>query len=429
MKNDVSWPQAVGRTDDAPLVGVRVLEMGQWVAGPYAASILADFGAEVIKIEPPGHPDLTRSMGSRDPRDPGRSPFFVVISRNKKGVALDIRSTEGREIFLRLVEKSDVIVENFRPGTLESWDLDFATLSDRNPNVLLLRISGYGQTGPYRDRPGVDRIAQAFAGVTFVTGHPGGDPVKCGVTLADFTASMMGAMGVLLAYIAQLRDGAGQTTAQVIDVSLYDPLLQMLADIPANYVRDGAIRQRVGNTHDHVSPGDLYRSSDGKYIVLSAAGDSLFHRLAMAMNRLDWLERDEYSSGEGRIRERKELDRAIQEWTSQRTGTEVIETLVGAGVPATLVTSISDLMSDPHVAEREDFTAILDAVIGEVVLPAPKPLLSRTPGAIRSTAPSMGEHTGVVLREVLGMSELELRRLEDLAIIECSPMTSARGDA
>jgi formyl-CoA transferase len=392
--------------------------MGQWVAGPFAASMLADFGAEVVKIEPPGRPDLTRSMGGLDPRDAGRSPFFVVISRNKKGIALDITSKEGREIFLRLVEKSDVIVENFRPGTLESWDLDFATLSSRNPNILVLRISGYGQTGPNRSRPGVDRIAQAFAGITFLTGRAEEDPVKCGVTLADFTAAMMGAFGVLLAYIAALREGSGKTTAQVIDVSLYDPLLQMLADIPASYDRDGVVRQRVGNTHDHVAPGDLYESRDGKYIVLSAAGNSLFERLARAMNKDEWLEREEYASGDGRIRERSVLDREIQDWVGQLTGAEALRVLVDAGVPATMVSSIADLMADPHVVARGDFTTISDEVIGDVVVAAPKPLLSRTPGAIRSTAPSMGQHTDDVLQDVLGMSEADLGRLAASGVIE-----------
>jgi crotonobetainyl-CoA:carnitine CoA-transferase CaiB-like acyl-CoA transferase len=251
-----------------------------------------------------------------------------------------------------------------------------------------------------------------------LTGRAEEDPVKCGVTLADFTAAMMGAFGVLLAYIAALREGSGKTTAQVIDVSLYDPLLQMLADIPASYDRDGVVRQRVGNTHDHVAPGDLYESRDGKYIVLSAAGNSLFERLARAMNKDEWLEREEYASGDGRIRERSVLDREIQDWVGQLTGAEALRVLVDAGVPATMVSSIADLMADPHVVARGDFTTISDEVIGDVVVAAPKPLLSRTPGAIRSTAPSMGQHTDDVLQDVLGMSEADLGRLAASGVIE-----------
>jgi succinyl-CoA--D-citramalate CoA-transferase len=373
------------------------------VAAPFAGSLLGDFGAEVIKVDLPGFVDDNRRLGTPEPTDSERSPYFVALARNKKSVTLDIRSAAGRERFLELVKVSDVVISNFRPGTLERWRLGFEDLKAANPHVILLMVSGYGQTGPMSQEPGLDRIAQAFSGVAFVTGTPDGPPVKCGLGIADYLAGYLGTIGVLLSLLARRRDEASGPTAQAIDVALYDAILPVLGDIPDRYARAGEVRQRTGNRYPGVAPGNSYRTADGRWLLMSAAGEALFGRLAPALGHPEWLEDARFRTMKDRDAHWEELDALIQEWIGARTAEEVVAVVAGeAKVPVSLVHSIEDLMASAQVAARGGFTKLPDPAFGEVVVASPLPKLSRTPGAIRATAPRLGEHNREVF-QLLGL--------------------------
>ena len=397
-----------------PLDGLRVLEFGHYLAGPFAATILADFGAEVIKVEPLGSPDLSRgAFGPTDKRDPERSPFFAVLARNKKSVSIDLRSDDGLEVLLKLVARSDVIIENFRPGKMEAIGLGPDDVKKVNPDLTYVRISGFGQVGPASQRAGVDDIAAAMGGLTFLTGYPDGPPVRPGMTVGDHGAAMVAALGVTLALLAHRRSGIG---GQLIDVSLYDPILMMLDDIPASFSRDGTERQRVGNGHEYAAPSGIYRCLDDKWVALSASSEALFARLSDA---LEW--GDDFiaplATMSARIENRARLDQAISDWCALRTAEDAVSVLAEAGLPVGVVNDIPGLLSDPHMKARGDFETLHDDRLGEFVVAAPKPRLSKTPGQIRSQAPGIGEHTEAVLRDVVECSPEELDRLRSLGVI------------
>jgi formyl-CoA transferase len=403
--------RAMSVPDPSPLDGCRVIELGNWISAPYAGRLLADFGAEVVKVDLPGVIDNNRTLGGLDPADPERSPGFVALARNKRAITLDIRTPRGRDLFLELVLRSDVVISNFRPGTLERYGLGFDELKRRNPHVVLLVISGYGQTGPRRDEPGLDRIAQAYAGVTYVTGDPAAPPAKCGVGIADYGAGLLGAFGVVLVLLARARDSAAKPSAQVVDVSLYDALLPMLGDMADRFERHGEIRERTGNYFPGVTPGNSFRGADGHWLLVSAAGDSLFARLAKCIGRAAWLDDPRLKTMRGRDENRAELEAAVAEWVGARSASDAVRMLEAAGVPVSAVNSIADVVSDPQVVARHGFTRLPDPALGKVVMASPVPRLSRTPGSIRATAPKLGEHNQLIFTDLLELGTGDLDAL------------------
>jgi formyl-CoA transferase len=397
------------------LAGVRVLELGSFLAGPFAATLLADFGAEVIKVEPPDGPDIMRHMfGPVDARDKLRSLKFMALARNKKSVTLNLKTPEGRALFFELARACHVLVENFRPGQMEKMGLGPAEVHASNPRLIYLRVSGWGQSGPYRGRPGVDDAAVAFGGLSHLTGFPDGPPQRSGMTVADHGAGLLGAYGVALALLAQKNGNCAE--GQVIDVSLYDPILMMLDEIPAAFERLGLTSTRSGNSHENAAPSGVYRAGDGRWVAVSAVSDQLFGRLADIMG-LDAAERAALAASNERVKQRARLDRLIEAWVGGRPAGEVVQAVANAGVPVAIVNDMQSMLSDPHMAERGDFQVQHDPLLGDFRQVAPKPLMSRTPGSLRLPAPRFGEHTDAVLSSLLKLSPERLAELRGAKVI------------
>jgi crotonobetainyl-CoA:carnitine CoA-transferase CaiB-like acyl-CoA transferase len=401
-----------------PLDGVRVLEFGNYLAAPYAGAILADFGADVIKVERPGFLDRNRLSGGRaDPADPERSFSFMNLGRGKRSLTLDIRTDDGRDLFSKLAATADVLLENFRPGTLEKLGLGPELLLERNPRLVVLRLSGFGQTGPLSGLQGTDRTAQAFTGLMYVTGHPELPPVKAGLPIMDYIGGLTGALGVLLALRAAERAVPGERSGQVIDLALYDPVLPMLGDYPERIRRYGEAYERTGNHIRRTAPGDTYQAADGRWLLLSAPSDAIFARLAEAIGRPELAADARYATPDDRELARGELTAIVREWAAGRTRAEALTSLAAASVPAAPVNSVPDLMADPHVAARGGFVEVADERLGPVLVAAPQPALTRTPGRIERTAPRPGEHTDEILRELAGLGDVELEALRRAGVI------------
>jgi formyl-CoA transferase len=391
------------------LQGLRVVELGTLIAGPFAARILAEFGAEVIKIEAPGSGDPLRNW--RQVHD-GTSLWWYAQARNKRSVTANLKEPEGQEIVRALARRADVVIENFRPGALEKWNLGYEALARENPGLIMVRLSGYGQTGPYRDRPGFGAIGEAMGGVRYLTGHPDRPPARAGISLGDSLAALYGVIGTLLAlHHRQANGGKGQ----LVDVALYEAVFSLLESTLPEYGMTGFVRERSGGALPGITPSHTYRCKDGAYVVIGANGDSIFKRLMRLMGRADLAADPQLADNLGRTRRAEELDAAIGGWTSQRGLDEVLELLNGAEVPAGRIYSIADIARDAHYKAREMIQAV---PVGEeeVLLPGIVPKLSATPGEIRWAGPRLGEHTAEVLRE-LGYGEEEQRTLRAKGII------------
>jgi formyl-CoA transferase len=381
-------------TPPLPLVGVKVVELGQLIAGPFAGKTLADFGAEVVKIEPPGEGDPLRKWRYLHN---GTSVWWQVQSRNKQSVALDLRQPAGQEIARRLIREADVVIENFRPGTLEGWGLGWDELSKINPGLIMLRISGYGQTGPYRDRPGFGVIGEAMGGLRYITGEPGRVPVRVGVSIGDSLASLHGVIGVLLALYHRKVNGG---TGQYIDIALYEAVFNMLESTLPEYDAFGVIRERTGSALPGIAPTNAYPCKDAQYVLVAGNGDSIFKWLMEAIGRADLAADPELAHNDGRVRRVEEIDRAIGTWTAARRIDEVLDAMTRAKVPAGRIYSAKDIAEDPHYAAR-GMIAEIEARDGlKVKVPGVVPKLSGTPGAIRITAPRLGEDTEAVLQSL-----------------------------
>jgi formyl-CoA transferase len=383
-------------SSSGPLQGIRVLELGSLIAGPFCAKTLADFGAEVIKIEPPGEGDPLRKW--RRMRN-GVSLWWHVQSRNKKSVTCDLRSPEGQEIVRRLARGAHIAVENFRPGALEKWNLGWEALSRENPQLVLVRISGYGQTGPYRERPGFAAIAEAVGGLRYVNGFPDRPPARPNLSLGDTLASLHAVIGALLA----LRSGKGQ----VVDVALYESVFNCMESLLPEYAADGYVRERSGSALPGIAPSNLYPCKGGAYVLIAGNADSLYRRLMGAIGREDLRDDPALARNDGRAAQMQRIDEAIGEWTSRRSQQEVLDEMEKAEVPAGRIYSAADIAADPHFAARG---MIRDIVAGDgepLKVPGVVPVLSQTPGAIRSAAPTLGEHTDEVL-EKIGFSRREI---------------------
>jgi formyl-CoA transferase len=372
------------------LSDVRVLELGQLIAGPFCGKTLADFGADVIKIEPPGQGDPLRKW--RLLKD-GTSVWWQVQSRNKRSVTLDLRNPAGQEIVRRLVPETDVLIENFKPGTLESWGLGWKELSALNSSLIMVRFSGFGQDGPYRDRPGFGVVAEAMGGLRYLTGEPGRIPVRTGISIGDTLAALHGTIGALLAlYDRKVNGGLGQ----VVDVALYEAVFNCMESLLPEYSAFGVIREPSGSALPGITPSNAYRCIDGTLLV-AGNGDSIFKRLMRAIGRVDLADREDLAHNDGRTRHVGEIDAAIGEWAATQTLDEALAALSVAQVPASRIFSAKDIASDPHYRARGMIQRIVTHAGYELDVPGIVPKLSATPGAIRSPAPTLGQNTRAVL--------------------------------
>ena len=379
-----------------PLSGLKVLELGQLIAGPFAGKTLADFGAEVIKVEPPGDGDPLRKWRMLHQ---GTSVWWQVQSRNKQSVVLDLRTEEGRADTRRLAAEADVLIENFKPGTLEKWGLGYETLAAENPGLIMLRISGYGQTGPYRDLPGFAVVAEAMGGLRHLMGEPGRVPVRAGVSLGDTLAALHGVIGVLLALQARtqsISEATPKGRGQVVDVALYESVFNCMESLLPEYSVFGAVRQPAGSALPGIAPSNAYRCADGQ-VVIGGNGDSIFKRLMQAVGRADLAADPGLGDNAQRAARVDELDAAITAWTVQRKVAEVVSTLQAVSVPAGRIYTVADIATDPHFLARGMIQTVTSADGLTLTVPGIVPKLSATPGAIRSTAPTLGQHQAQVL--------------------------------
>lgn len=391
------------------LAGLRVVEMGQLIAGPFAGKTLGDFGADVIKIEAPGAGDPLRKW--RMLQD-GTSVWWQVQSRNKRSVALDLRNPEGQELARRLIAQADVLVENFRPGTLEGWGMGYDALSRENPGLIMLRISGYGQSGPYRDLPGFGAIGEAMGGLRHLTGEPGRVPVRCGVSIGDTLAALHGTIGVLTAlYHRKVNGGRGQ----VIDMALHEAVFNVMESLIPEYSAFGAVREPAGSALPGIAPSNAYRCADG-VVLIAGNGDSIFKRLMQAIGRDDLGLDPSLADNAGRVARVQEVDGAIEAWTAELTVVEVLSRLAEAKVPAGRVYTAKDIAEDPHYRARDMLLSQTTRDGHTVEVPGIVPKLSETPGAIRTSAPGLGDDTDTVLQEI-GLDEQAIAGLRERGVI------------
>ncbi len=392
-----------------PLSGLKVLELGQLIAGPFAAKTLADFGADVIKIEPPGMGDPLRKW--RLLKD-GTSVWWQVQSRNKRSLALDLKDPRAQDIVRQLAGDVDVLIENFRPGAMEGWGLGPDALLKINPRLIMLRISGYGQTGPYRDKPGFGVVAEAMSGLRHLTAEPGRVPVRVGVSIGDTLASLHGVIGILLALQERQRSNQGQ----VIDVALYEAVFNCMESLLPEYSAFGAVRGAAGSALPGIAPSNAYRCKDGGYALIAGNGDSIFKRLMQTMNRNDLGQDPSLADNSGRVQRVAELDAAIEAWTLQHTVDEVLTALDKASVPAGRIYTVADIAADPHYRAREMIQQVQMDDGSTLDVPGIVPKLSRTPGSHRRNAPRIGQDTDDVLRE-MGLSKDQIQQLKAQGIV------------
>ena len=385
-----SPPESLTVGPAAALAGLKVLELGQLIAGPFAAKTLADFGADVIKVEPPAGGDPLR--GWRLLRN-GTSVWWEVQSRNKRSVCLDLRSAQGQEVVRALAAEADVLIENFKPGTLEAWGLGWDELHALNPRLIMLRISGYGQTGPYRDKPGFGVVAEAMGGLRHLSGEPDRPPVRVGVSIGDTLAALHGVIGVLTALHERHRSGQGQ----VIDVALYEAVFNCMESLLPEYSAFGTVRQAAGSALPGIAPSNAYRCVDG-FALIAGNGDSIFKRLMQAIGRPDLATDATLATNAGRVARASEIDRAIGDWTVGHTVAAVLSVLDAAQVPAGRIYTVADIAADPHYQAREMLQEQRLTDGSTLTLPGIVPKLSRTPGRHHRPAPSLGQDTHEVLQ-------------------------------
>ena len=394
----------------AALAGLRVVEMGQLIAGPFAGKTLGDFGAEVIKIEPPGRGDPLRGWRLLKA---GTSVWWQVQSRNKRSLALDLRQPEGQALARQLIAEADVLIENFRPGTLEGWDMAPEQLHALNPGLVILRVSGYGQSGPYRDLPGFGVVGEAMGGLRHLTAEPGRVPVRVGVSIGDTLAALHGVIGVLLAlYHRRAHGGPGQ----VIDVALHEAVFNCMESLIPEYSAFGTVRQPAGSALPGIAPSNAYPCQDG-WVLVAGNGDSIFKRLMGAIGREDLAAAPDLADNAGRVARVAEIDAAIGAWTQPRVVQAVLDTLAAARVPAGKVYTARDIMEDPHYRAREMIVPQLTRDGDTVEVPGVVPKLSATPGALRTSAPRLGDDTDAVLRE-LGLDAAQIAALRQRGIVQ-----------
>ena len=397
---------------ETPLSGVRVLDLGTMVAGPATAGLLGDFGAEVIKIEQPGAGDPLRNVW---PTKDGIPLWWKVTSRNKKSVTLDLRSDEGAAIFTDLVADADVVIEAFRPGTMEKWGLGWDALSEVNPDLVMLRISGFGQTGPYKERAGFGRFAEAFSGLANLTGTPETPPLHAGMPIADYVTGVMGWAAVMTALYHRDThpDGAGQ----YIDLPLFESLFRLMEFMVVEYDQLGVVRERTGNLNPSVAPIDVYRTADDEWVTFTGSTQNIAERLFEAIGQPELVEDYRFETNEARVEHREELEEIVSAWFESHELAEVEAAFEEHGLPFAPIMDISDILDDPHYRAREDVVEVEDDDLGPIRMQGVIPKFSETEGRIEWTGPELGEHTREVLCDVLGFDEEAVDRLDEQGVI------------
>ncbi|MCB1699740.1 MAG: CoA transferase [Halioglobus sp.] len=395
---------------ERPLEGLRVIEMGQLLAGPFTGTILAYFGAEVIKVEPPGGDPI---RGWREVQD-GTSLWYRSLGRNKKSVTLDLKSEQGRTLALKLLESADVVVENFRPGLMESWGMGPADLKERNPGLVYARISGYGQTGPYSSKPGYASVTEGFGGFRYINGEPGKAPVRPNISMGDTVAAIHAALGIALALIQRAKPDSGE--GQVVDVALYESVFNLMEGIVPEYDGAGVVREPSGTTVTGIVPTNTYRCDDGKYVVIGGNGDSIFKRLMIAAGRSDMAEDPAMADNAGRIVHEDAIDEALGQWCACHSAAHIISTLEGVRVPVGPIYSVEDMMSDPHYQARGLFEGV--EIDGKPLkIPAIMPKLAGTPGRTDWPGMAIGSHNDEILKGILQLDDAALEQLRADGVI------------
>jgi crotonobetainyl-CoA:carnitine CoA-transferase CaiB-like acyl-CoA transferase len=395
-----------------PLDDIKVIDVSSFLAGPFCSTQLAEFGAQVYKVELPKVGDPLRRFGTITKN--GDSLPWLSECRNKKSITLDMRTAEGARLMKKLVQQADVFVENFQPGTLEKWGLGWDVLKELNPKLVMVRISGYGQTGPYRDRPGFGRIANAFGGLSFLAGYPDRPPVTPGsATIPDYMAGLYGALGVLLALQARHRTGKGQ----MIDIGLYEPIFRILDEIAPAYAYKGLVRQRMGPATVNVVPHSHYPTKDDRWIAIACTNDKIYQRLAVAMGEPHMAQPENWGTLANRERDREKVDQHVGEWTAKHDRDELLRICEEAQVPCGPIYSIDEIFQDPQYAARGNIVRMQDERVGELPIPNLVPRLSDTPGSVKWLGPRLGEHNDEVYKGMLGLGDDDLRRLASEGVI------------
>jgi formyl-CoA transferase/succinyl-CoA--D-citramalate CoA-transferase len=400
------------KPERGPLAGVKVLEMGAFIAGPFCGQLLADLGAEVIKIEPPGQGDVMRQWGAVKTGS-GRSLWWSIIARNKLSLTLGLRKPEGQEIVRSLAKQADVLVENFRPGTLEKWGLGPTELERLKPELIVARVSGFGQDGPCSGRAGFGAIAESMAGLRHLTGYPDRAPTRVGISIGDSLAGLYACIGVLASLAARKNDRAGQ----IVDVAIADSVLGVLESIVAEYTATGVIRERTGPILPRIAPSNLYPTKDGRFVLIAANGDGLFRKLAEAMGQPELANDERYATHFARGERQSELDELIGKWTATREAETLLVQMEQVGVPAGPVNDAAAVAADPHFRARGSIIDVPDEELGTITMQGVVPKLSRTPGEVRWAGPELGQHSDDILMERLGMTEDRIGALRAAGIV------------
>lgn len=398
-------------TTDRPLGDIRVLEMGQLLAGPFCGQLLGDYGCDVVKIEAPGQGDPMRQWGRQEAGQP--STWWPIVGRNKRSVEIDLRNPEGQALALSLVAQVDVVVENFRPGTLERWGLSFEEMRRVNPSVILVRVTGYGQTGPYAPRPGYGSIGEAMGGIRYITGDPTTPPSRVGVSLGDALSGMFATIGTLVALHDRSRTGGGQE----VDVALYESVLALMESIVPDYALRGEIRERSGAVLPNVAPSNVYPTSDGATLVVAANQDTVFRRLAVAMGRPELADDPRYATHGARGAHQVELDELISAWSGEYPAEHLLALFDEHGVPSGYVFRAPEMLADPHFEARESIVRLEHPVLGEFPMQGVFPKFRTHPLRPRTLAPELGEHTREVLLHWLDMDEDMIAKLSATGVI------------
>jgi formyl-CoA transferase len=388
-----------------PLADVRVVELGQLLAGPFCGQLLGDLGAEVIKVEEPGRGDPMREWGRT--KAAGEPLWWPILGRNKKSITLDVRTTAGQGVFRRLAATADIVIENLRPGTLERWGLGYDVLSALNRGVILVRITGFGQTGPYAHQAGYGSIGEAMGGLRYVTGDPSTPPSRVGISIGDSLAAMFATIGALSALHARERIGTGQ----VVDCALYEAVLGIMESLVSEYDAAGLIRERTGSILPNVAPSNIYPTADGEHVVVGANQDSVFRRLASAMHQLELADDPRFATHSARGEHQAELDALISAWSRALGAVELIDRLRAEGVPVGRIYRAPEMLADPHFSARGSIVRVPHRTLGDLAMQNVTPRLSATPGSIAWCGPGLGEHNDEVYRGLLGMDDAELQAL------------------
>lgn len=394
-----------------PLSDIRVIEMGQLLAGPFCGQLMADFGAEVIKCEPPGIGDPMRQWGREKPY--GKSLWWPVVARNKKSLTINLRTPEGQKIIHELIESCDILIENFRPGTMERWNLGYDKLKEINPGLIMVRVTGYGQTGPYASRAGYGSIGEAMGGLRYVVGDPSTQPSRMGISIGDELAATYACLGALMALHSRKSSGVGQ----VVDSAIYEAVLAMMESMVTEFDVAGYIRERTGPILPNVSPSNVFNTKDGKLLLIGANQDTVFARLAEVMDRADLATDARYATHAARGEHQVELDALIDDWTKTIDLEPLQEMLNEAGVPCGLIYTAPDMLADRHFKAREAIVEVDHPDFGTIKMQNVAPKLSDTPGAVRHVGPELGEHTDEVLGELLGHSAEEIATWREKGIV------------